>query len=120
MTTTPAPTTTFELPPPPPPSTTTTANRHIAVLQSEISDEEAVLDRDTAILQGDQNELDSDTQWCNDPLDSGPFNGYGIGLLPCSWQLQIDEGAVSQDTQELSYARATLETEEQELAAASQ
>ncbi len=106
------------LPPLPPPSiVTTTTNPEIAVLQSKVSDEQSVVTRDTATLQGDQNKLESDTQWCNDPLDGGATGE--IGLLPCSSQLQIDEGNVSADTQELSNAEATLGTDEQELSAAS-
>ena len=64
-----------------PPSTTTTTNPEIAVLQSEVADEESVVSRETATLQGDQGKLNSDTQWCDDPLDGG-FTGE-IGLLPC-------------------------------------
>ena len=115
----PAPTTTTsELPPLPPSSTTTTANPEIAMLQSEISDEESVLTRDTATLQGDEGTLSSDTQWCNEPLDGG-FTGT-VRDIPCSTAVENDDNAVSQDTQELSYAQATLETEEQELSAAGQ
>jgi hypothetical protein len=107
----------LELPPLPPPSTTTTTNPEIAILQSEISEDESLVARYTATLQGDQGKLESDTQWCNDPLDAGPNDE--IGLLPCSSQLQIDEGNVSADTQDLENAQATLSAQEQELSAAS-
>ena len=99
--------------PVPAPIVTTTTNPEVAVLQSEISQEQAVVDEDTSNLQGAEGELESDMQWCNDPLEGG-FTGE-IGYLPCSTQLQDDEGTVSQDTQELSYAQATLATEQQEL-----
>ena len=97
------------------PGTAAATTPDIAMLQSEISDEESVVIRDTAVLQADQAKLESDTQWCNDPAESGP--SQQIGQLPCSTQLGVDKGAVSADTQELSQAQATLETEEQELSA---
>lgn len=100
----------------PAPAVTTTTNPEAGILQSEISSEQAVVEEDTSNLQGAEGKLSQDTQWCDDPLDGGSTGE--IGLLPCSSQLGIDEGNVSADTQELSYAQATLETEEQEFSTA--
>ena len=108
-------TTSSEPPPVSPPGTAAATTPDIAMLQSEISGQESVVTRDTAVLQADQAKLESDTQWCNDPAESGP--SQQIGQLPCSTQLGVDKGAVSADTQQLSQAQATLETDEQELSA---
>jgi hypothetical protein len=89
---------------------TTTTNPQLAALQSEISQEKALVEEEKSNLQGAQSKLAQDSQWCNDPQEAGPDDV--IGFVPCSTQLLVDDGNVSTANSGLAQAQSILSTEE--------